>query len=208
MVISRLDHMISAREWQLIGLNNLYMNLQRLHVYDRASAMISGTAEDEARTTALRGWMDAIVAALEPTLQGRELDQATQESLLPLVPWLRDEVARYYALHDPTAPLREQAAFGAAHVLACDYQAKGERAIAEAVDKPGDADRLLQRVPMMIALVRQANAAVGTCAEGEPSDEIAGYITEHVRVARGDESRMMLQIGAAPVTLQGRDPRE
>jgi hypothetical protein len=61
---------------------------------------------------------------------------------------------------------------------------------------------------MMMALVRQANTAVGTCAQGEPSDEIAGYITEHVRVARGDESRMLLQIGAAPVTLQGRDPRE
>lgn len=200
--------MIGAREWQLIGLNNLYMNLQRLHVYDRASTMISGTAEDEARTAALRGWMDAVVAAMEPVLQGGELDQATQESLLPLVPWLRDEVARYYALHDPAAPLREQAAFGAAHVLACDYQTKGERAIAEAVDKPEEADRLLQRVPMMMALVRQANTAVGTCAQGEPSDEIAGYITEHVRVARGDESRMLLQIGAAPVTLQGRDPRE
>lgn len=200
--------MTSAREWQLIGLNTIHSNLQRLHVWDRASALINGTTEDEARKTALHGWIDTVSAAFTSTLNGPGLDSDTQEILLPLAPWLRDEVARYYAEHDGTAPLRAQAAFGAAHVIASDYQTKGERLTAESVGKPEEADRLLQYAPQMMALVQQANAAVGSSAEGEPSDEVQRYIAEHVRVTVGDESRVTLQVGAIPLMLQGRDPRE
>lgn len=200
--------MTSAREWQLIGLNTIHSNLQRLHAWDRASALINGTAEDEARKAALHGWIDAVTPAFASTLDGRDLDAATQETLLPLAPWLRDEVARYYAAHDGEAPLREQAAFGAAHVIASDYQTKGERLIAESVGKAEEADRLLQYAPRMMALVRQANAAVGTSAEGEPDDDVKGYIREHVTVTVHDESRVTLQVGAIPLMLQGRNPRE
>lgn len=198
--------MTSPREWQLIALNTLYFNLQRLHVFDRATALIHGTAEDEARVSALRGWMDAVGASLTPALDGQELDEAGQDALAPLAPWLRDEVERYYASHDPEAPLREQAAFGAAHVLASDYQTKGERAIADAVGDEVAADRLLQYAPRMMALVRQANAAVGMSAEGTLTPEVEEYIVEHARVARGDRSRVALQLDAIPVALKGDDP--
>lgn len=200
--------MTSAREWQLIGLNTIHTNLQRLHVWDRASAMIAHTPEDEERTATLRSWMDVVGTAFTSTLQGEELDAHTQEALLPLAPWLRDEVARYYAQHDPQAPLCAQAAFGAAHVLASDYQTNGERVIAEAVGDAREADRLLQYGPRMNALVRQANTAVGTCAQGAPTTEVESWIAEHVKVMVGDERRMTAQVGAIPAMLRGRDPRE
>lgn len=200
--------MTSPREWQLIGLNTLFCNLQRLHAFDRATALIGGTPEDEARVSALRGWMDAVGARITAALDAQELDAAGQDALQPLAPWLQDEVERYYEMHDPEAPWRDQAAFGAAHVIAADYQTKGERAIADAVGDERESDRLLQHGPRMMALVRQANAAVGMSAEGELTAEVEGYIAEHVRVARGDRSRVTLQVGAIPVTLTGRDPRE
>lgn len=198
--------MTSPREWQLIALNTLSFNLQRLHVFDRASALIHGAPEDEARVSALRGWMDAVGAHLTAALDGRELDEAAQNSLAPLVPWLRAEVERYYVSHDPDAPVREQAAFGAAHVFASDYQTKGERAIADAVGDDVRSDRLLQYAPRMMALVRQANTAVGMSAEGTLTPEVEEAITEHAKVARGDRARVALQLDAIPVALQGHDP--
>lgn len=200
--------MTSPREWQLIGLNTLFTNLQRLHVFDRSSALITGATEDDARSASLRGWMDAVSRHFTATIGGRDLDAGAVEALSPLAPWLRDEVARYFAGHDPKAPLREQAAFGAAHVFASDYQTKGERAIANAVGDERQADRLLQYAPLMMSLVQQSNTVVGASAKGgELSPEVEGYITEHVRVAVGDESRVTLQVGAVPAMLKGLDPR-
>ena len=198
----------SAREWQMIALNTMHMNLQRLYVFDRSRALITGQAPDEARIAALEGWMDAVGRAFGAALDGRELDEDEQEALLPLVPWLSDEVERYYDVHDPAASPRDQAAFGAAHVYAADAQTKGERQTAEAVGDESEADRLRQYAPMMMTLVQQANAAVGVSAQGEPGDQERGFIAEHVRVALGDRPRVMLQVGAIPVMLAGRDPRD
>lgn len=61
---------------------------------------------------------------------------------------------------------------------------------------------------MMMTLVQQANAAVGVSAQGEPGEQEQGFIAEHVRVALGDRPRVMLQVGAIPVMLAGRDPRD
>lgn len=198
----------SAREWQMIALNTMRMNLQRLYVFDRSRAMISGETPDEARTAALEGWMDAVGRAFGATLDGRELGADEQEGLLPLVPWLTDEVERYYDRYDPAASPRDQAAFGAAHVYAADAQTKGERQSAEAVGDEREADRLRQFIPMMMTLVQQANAAVGVSVRGEPGEQERGFIAEHVRVALGDRPRVMLQVEAIPVMLAGRDPRD
>lgn len=199
--------MTTSREWQLIALNTMYANLQRAHVFDRSTHLITGTAEDEARSAVLRGWMDAVANAFQAALVEEEVNAQTQQALLPLAPWLEGEVERYYAQHVSDAPLREQAAFGAAHVYASDYQDKGELAIAKACGHAEQADRLLQHRPLMISLINQAKIAVGTAAEGEPTEEAMGYIREHVAVAERDEGRMRLQVGAIPVMLIGQDPR-
>lgn len=206
-MVAHPSRTIEAREWQLIALNTMFANLQRLHVFDRSTALITGAPESEERAVALRGWMDAVSRAFTSTLEGSPLGADAQSALLPLAPWLKDEVDAYYRQHRPDAPLREQAAFGAAHVFASDYQTKGERAIANAVGDESAADRLLQFAPRMADLVRQANATVGTSAQEEPDEQVSGFIIAHVRVAVGDEERMKLQVGAIPVMLQGRDPR-
>ena len=199
--------MTSSRKWQLIGLNTMYMNLQRLYVFDQSTAMIEQTAVDEARRARLREGMEVVGAPVRTMLDGGDLDEPTRESLLPLATWLAAEVEAYFGAHDSSAPLRAQAAFGAAHVYAADNQTTGERRIAEVLGDADEADRMLQYAPRMMTLVQQANAAVRACAQGEPGDEEKAFIADHVRVATGDEARMLLQIRAVPTMLEGRDPR-
>lgn len=191
----------------MIALNTMNMNLQRLYVFDRSTAMIAGSEPDAVRMAALEGWMDAVGRAYRAAVDGRMLDEEGAAALLPLVPWLQGEVERYYASYDPSAPPRLQAAFGAAHVYAADAQTKGERQTAEVLGDDHEADRLRQYAPMMMTLVQQANAAVGESAQGEPGEQERGFIAEHVRVALGDRERVARQVGALASMLEGRDPR-
>jgi len=138
--------MTTSREWQLIALNTMYANLQRAHMFDRSTHLITGTAEDEARSAVLRGWMDAVANAFQAALVEEEVNAQTQQALL-------------------------------------------------------------QHRPLTISLINQAKIAVGTAAEGEPTEEARGYIREHVAVAERDKGRMRLQVGAIPVMLAGQEPR-
>jgi hypothetical protein len=52
----------------------------------------------------------------------------------------------------------------------------------------------------------QAQSAVGSSADGDPSEEARGFIADHVRVALTDRETVLAQVGAIDALLDGRAP--
>ncbi len=182
--------------------------LQRLYVFDAASAKVSGAEPDLTRRTVLEGWMETVGKSFGAMIHGQDLDEDAVDAVRPLIPWLKDEIELHYLLlHDASTSLREQAAFGAAHVYASDNRIKAESAGAQAVGRTDQADWLLQQRQRTMVLVQQANTAVESSALGEPSDDAARFIASHVQAAIGEESRIMREIDALPALLEGLEPR-
>ncbi|GAT73213.1 lysine--tRNAligase [Microbacterium sp. HM58-2] len=196
----------SPRERRLTALIGMLAVLQRLYVFDAASARVAGAEPDPTRRAVLEGWMETVGKSFGAMIHGQDLDEDVLDALRPLLPWLKDELDLHYLLHDSSASLREQAAFGAAHVYSSDNRIKAEHACAQALGRTEQADWLLQQVQRSMGLVQQANAAVESSALGEPSDEAARFISSHVQAAVGEESRLKGEIDAVPTLLEGREP--
>jgi len=190
------------------GLNNLNAALQRMYTFETASALIAGGDAAQERLDAYAGWLDRIDGHLIALRDGEELSPAQQEELHPLIELMTGATEQYYASYDASAPPREQAAFGAAHVAYVDAQVKGQVAIAEAVGDHETADRLRQQLPVFIRLNNEVQGAIAMSTQGAPSAEAQGWIREHVTVMTKDEHAMLLQLGAVRTMLAGLDPRD
>lgn len=195
--------MTSSRERQLTALNTVLANLQRVYVFDAASARMTGTPEDDARRRWLRASLEAASGAFGGLLDGRELDADTRERLRPLAARLREELDGLSLHHDVSAPAREQAAFAAAHAYAVDNQVTSEAAIAQALGRRDQADWLQQQTQRTRALVRQANEMIESSVQGEPSEETAQTIRSFVHAARAAESEVRSRMDEALTVFDG-----
>lgn len=180
-------------------------NLQRLMVFHNSTAMIDGVPADPEMTSALAGHLDTLGDVVRRSDEARRVSPDDVAAVLPIGEFLAREVRAYYET-DLDGPLRTQAAFGAASVFAAGYLNQGTIRMGEVFDHPQWSDQALQHVPTLNVLRSQAESAVVSASQGEPSEEAAGYIRHHVAVASGDRALALSQVDAIPAMLAGRDP--
>lgn len=184
----------------------LAANLQRLVVFHNAQAHIAGRPPDRAVLDPLEQSLDTVNEVVRRADAAAAVSDDDVRRVRPLGAPLAAAVRAYYDT-DLTGPPRTQAAFGAAHVYASKILNEGTVRMGELFGHEDWADRARQHLPMFITLRQQANTAVGSSGEGEPSEEAERFIAEHVRVALGDRELVLAQVDGIDAMLDGRDPR-
>ena len=181
-------------------------NLQRLVVFDNARARIAGRAPDATVVSALHAELDVVTAAMHRADEAAAVGPTDVELVRPFAAPLAAAVRAYYDT-DLTGPPRTRAAFGAAHVYASMHLNQGTIRMGEVFGHGDWADRARQHLPTFNTLRLQAQAAVGSSAEGDPSAEAERFIIDHVRVAVADRLTVLAQVDGVDAMLDGHDPR-